>query len=188
MAETSDGESAACRLSRQAERTRAVSLAARLTRRGAHERVLAQSRGEGESSGTGAICWSSSPSTRACSRSAQTLTTLRANFQNVVFDQYQRWRPRERGGRAARSRRRHRRRVDPAVGPVALAAGRDGEAGRRARRRQGRGDRLRRAVFGDRSRACRRFRRSAGQRRRRGGGQRAATRLSPGRSAVDPSS
>ena len=27
----------------------------------------------------------------------QTLTTLRANFQNVVFDQYQRWRPRERG-------------------------------------------------------------------------------------------
>jgi adenylate cyclase len=26
-----------------------------------------------------------------------TLTTLRANFQNVVFDQYQRWRPRERG-------------------------------------------------------------------------------------------
>ena len=28
---------------------------------------------------------------------AGTLTTLRANFQNVVFDQYQRWRPRERG-------------------------------------------------------------------------------------------
>ena len=28
---------------------------------------------------------------------SQTLTTLRANFQNVVFDQYQRWRPRERG-------------------------------------------------------------------------------------------
>ncbi len=27
----------------------------------------------------------------------ETLTTLRANFQNVVFDQYQRWRPRERG-------------------------------------------------------------------------------------------
>ena len=27
---------------------------------------------------------------------AETLTTLRANFQNVVFDQYQRWRPRER--------------------------------------------------------------------------------------------
>jgi len=28
---------------------------------------------------------------------AGTLTTLRTNFQNVVFDQYQRWRPRERG-------------------------------------------------------------------------------------------
>jgi adenylate cyclase len=28
---------------------------------------------------------------------ADTLTTLRGNFQNVVFDQYQRWRPRERG-------------------------------------------------------------------------------------------
>ena len=28
---------------------------------------------------------------------AQTLTSLRANFQNVVFDQYQRWRPRTRG-------------------------------------------------------------------------------------------
>jgi adenylate cyclase len=27
----------------------------------------------------------------------ETLTALRANFQNVVFDQYQRWRPRERG-------------------------------------------------------------------------------------------
>ena len=27
----------------------------------------------------------------------QTLTTLRANFQNVVFDQYQRWRPRATG-------------------------------------------------------------------------------------------
>jgi adenylate cyclase len=28
---------------------------------------------------------------------SETLTALRANFQNVVFDQYQRWRPRERG-------------------------------------------------------------------------------------------
>jgi adenylate cyclase len=28
---------------------------------------------------------------------SETLTSLRANFQNVVFDQYQRWRPRQRG-------------------------------------------------------------------------------------------
>ena len=74
--------------------------------------------------------------------------------------------------RAARSHRRHRRRVDPADGAVAVAARSDGAARRRAGQRQSRGDRLRRVVFGSRTRAGRSVLAGAGCRRGRARGRR----------------
>ena len=117
----------------------------------------------------------------------ETLTALRANFQNVVFDQYQRWRPRAPGaerlvrvvdiddesirrlGQWPWPRAEMARLVDALAGAKVAAIGFD-------------------VLFSETDRAPPTLRSAPARRRANGAPRAKATRLSPKRSAVDPSS